>query len=104
MEVIVALVILSFGLLGMAGTTALVVRQISLASVSARQTVAMQTTVERLRALPFDRVTSGADSLDGVGIRWTVEAPGEEWKTIRIVAGASGPAAADTLHYRIIRP
>ncbi|MGW8267745.1 MAG: type IV pilus modification PilV family protein, partial [Longimicrobiales bacterium] len=73
-EVLVAIIILAFGLLGMGGTTALVVRQISLAEVSTERSVALQTTLERLQALPFDSVANGADSVGIFEVRWEVTA------------------------------
>ena len=62
-EVIIAITILAFGLLGMAGTTALVVRQVTLADVATERSAALQTTIESLRALPFDSLAAGSDSV-----------------------------------------
>jgi len=115
-EVIVAIIILTFGLLGMAGTTALVVRQITLADVSTERAVALQTTLERLQALPFDSVASSSDSVGIFGVRWTVISPTNQWKEVTVITTGPGSGRGsggfpmvsnnvpDTFTYRIIRP
>jgi len=115
-EVLVAIIVLTFGLLGMAGTTALVVRQISLAEVSTERSVALQTTLERLQALPFDSVADGADSVGIIGIRWEVTAAFDQWKVVDVITTGPGMGRGsggfpmlvgnvpDTFTYRIIHP
>ena len=115
-EVIIAIIILAVGLLGMAGTTALVVRQISLAEVSTERSVALQTTLERLRALPFDSVVSGTDSVGIFSVQWLVTVPSNQWRVVEVVTTGPGMARGsggfpmlsrsvpDTFTYRIIRP
>lgn len=115
-EVIIAIIILAFGLLGMAGTTGLLVRQITLADVATERTAALQTTLERLKALPFDSVNTGSDSVGIFDVEWAVSTFSNQWKTVRVitrgpgmVSGAGGfPALTasvpDTFNYRIIRP
>ena len=60
-EVIIAIVVLAVGVLGMAGTTAYIVRQITLADVMTERAVALQSVIERLQATPFASVGTGAD-------------------------------------------
>ncbi|MFO8174887.1 MAG: prepilin-type N-terminal cleavage/methylation domain-containing protein [Longimicrobiales bacterium] len=115
-EVIIAIVILAFGLLGMAGTTALVVRQISLAEVATERSAALQTTLERLQALPFDSVSTGSDSVGIFAVDWNVSTFINQWKTVEVVTTGPGMASGsggfpmltaavpDTFNYRIIRP
>ncbi len=115
-EVIVAIVILAFGLLGMAGTTAIVVRQVTLADMATERAAALQATVERLRALPFDSVQSGSRTEGRFSVQWTVLAPRNHYKIIQVVTTGPGLARGtggfpvlagnvkDTLTYRIIRP
>lgn len=115
-EVIIAIVILAFGLLGMAGTTALVVRQISLAEVSTERSVALQTTLERLQAIPFDSVVTGTDSVGIFGVRWQVTAAFDQWKVVDVITTGPGMSRGsggfpmlignvpDTFTYRIIKP
>ncbi len=115
-EVIIAIVILAFGLLGMAGTTALLVRQITLADVATERTAALQTTIERMKALPFDSVATGSGTVGIFSVQWSVTAPSNQWKTVRIITTGPGMASGsggfpmltnnvpDTFTYRIIRP
>lgn len=115
-EVILAIVVLAFGLLGMAGTTALVVRQVSLADIATERSAAVQTTIERLKALPFDSVLSGSDSVGIFNVQWTVVQPDNQWKNVQVVTFGPGMTSSsggfpmltasvpDTVDYRIIRP
>ncbi len=115
-EVLIAIIILAFGLLGMAGTTALVVRQISLADISTDRSMALQTTLERLRAIPFDSVLTGSDSVGIFDVQWTVTTPTNQWKIVEVITTGPGmgtgsggfpmlvTSVPDTFTYRIIRP
>jgi Tfp pilus assembly protein PilV len=115
-EVLVAIIILAFGLLGMAGTTALVVRQITLADISTDRSVAVQTALERLRAIPYDSVKTGSDSVGIFNVAWNVTAPTNQWKVVEIVTTGPGmgrgsggfpmlvTSVPDTFTYRIVRP
>lgn len=118
-EVIIAIMVLAVGLLGMAGTTALVVRQISLAEVTTERTVALQTTLEGLQAIPFDSVVAGSDSVGIFGIRWAVTAHSfgkSEWKVVDVITSGPGLSSVgsgfpmlrgnipDTFTYRIVKP
>ena len=113
-EVILAIVILSVGLLGAAGTTLLLVKQTTMADVATERTVAMQGTIENLRSIPFDSVTSGADSIGVFEVSWTVTSIDRRWKGIEIITTGPGlsvgegfpaiaPSVPDTFSYRIVR-
>ena len=117
-EVIIAIVILAFGLLGMAGTTAVVIRQISLADVATERAAALQTTIERLRAAAWNSLTttlaSGTDSVGIFQVTWTSVSPSGQWAVFEIVtlgpgmdSGGGFPQltsnVADTFTYRILR-
>ena len=58
-EVIVAMLILTVGVLGLAGTTAYIVRQVTLGDLMTERSAAFQTIIDRLQSLPYDSVTSG---------------------------------------------
>jgi len=115
-EVIIAIIVLAFGLLGLAGTTALVVRQVNLAEIAHERSLALQSTIEGLRALPFDSVVAGSDSVGVFQVRWTVVAPSNQWKAIELITIGPGMSTnsggypvllnniPDTFTYRIIRP
>ncbi len=114
-EVIVAIMVLAIGLLGMAGTTAVVVRQVTLADVTGERAAALQSTIERLRALPFDNLDNGSDSVGAFQVSWTVTNPSGRWAAVEIVTTGPGrksleggfpvlnPSVADTFTYRILR-
>ena len=113
-EVIIAIVILAVGLLGLGGTTLVVVKQTTLADVTTERTAALQSTIERLKALPFDSIRSGADSVGAYAIRWDVTDAGQ-WKDLALITEGPGmrrtqglatlyPSVPDTFEYRIIRP
>jgi prepilin-type N-terminal cleavage/methylation domain-containing protein len=113
-EVIVAIVVLAVGLLGMAGTTAVVLRQLTVADLSNQRAMALQTTLERLRAAPFDDVATGSDSVGNFRVNWTVTDE-FQWKDLEIVTTGPGlghssgyqvlsPSVADTFTHRLIRP
>lgn len=114
-EVIIAILILAVGILGLAGTTALSVRQVNMSDVATERSVALQTTVERIRAMDFDSVSTGTDSVGGYDVSWTTTGSGST-KLVEIVwvgpglqsipgsLPVLGPEVADTFTYRIIRP
>ena len=113
-EIIVAMVILTFGVLGLAGTTAYVVRQIALSDLMTERTVAFQTVVDRLQSLPYDSVTSGTDSIGIYAVTWSSTDNGSQNKTVEIVTQGPGmstatgapfndPAVIDTFTFRILR-
>jgi len=110
----VAVVILAVGLLGMAGTTTFVIRQITMANLATERSVALQSTLERLRGIPFDSVRAGSDSVGVFRVDWTVTDQ-NQWKDLEIVTTGPGqssssgypmlsPSVADTFTHRIIRP
>src|SRR5690606_31339345 len=53
-ELIVAVIILAIGVLGLAGTTAFVIRQVTLADVNTERSAALQMVVENLRATSYN--------------------------------------------------
>jgi Tfp pilus assembly protein PilV len=95
-EVIFAIMILAFGLMGMAGTTAMVVRQVTLADLATERSAALQTTIERLQALPFSQLTNGSDTVGIFGVTWTVTDPTGQWASIQIVTTGPGIASSSS--------
>jgi len=71
-EVIIAITMLSVGLLGILGATAATIRVLGESDRMA--TAAFQATerLERLEALACDAATSGTDTQQGVDLAWTV--------------------------------
>jgi Tfp pilus assembly protein PilV len=94
-EVIFAIMILAVGLLGMAGTTALVVKQVTVADLSTERTAAMQSTIEQLKAVPFDQLTDGSDSVGVYEVSWSVRKPSGLWAVVEVVTTGPGMARAE---------
>ena len=112
-EVIIAMVILVIGVLGLAGTTAFVVRQITLADLMTERSAAFQTIVDRLQSLPFDSVSSGTDSVGIFAVTWDAVLDGPQNKVVTIVTVGPGlggttipindPQVTDTFQFRVLR-
>lgn len=113
-EVMVALVILAVGILGLAATTMYAIRQTTFGELTTERAAALQTVIEELRAVDYDSVRSGSDSVGNFSVSWTVTR-GSRSKAVEIVtlgpglrssggAPGLGPAVADTFVYRIIEP
>lgn len=116
-EVIIAIVVLAVGVLGMAGTTALIVRQITLADVMTERSVALQTVIERVQSIPFASVGSGSDSVGVFAVSWSTVAESSQSRLVTVVTLGPGlttspgnafpflgPNVADTFEYRVISP
>lgn len=114
-EVIIAIVILAVGVLGLAGTTAYIVRQVTLADVMTERSTALQSTIERLQAMDYDSVGSGADSVGIFYVKWTSAQESSRSKVVTIITIGPGlqtselnpfPMLAanvpDTFEYRVI--
>lgn len=113
-EVLVALIILTVGVLGLAGTTALAVRQVTLANVTSERSAALQSVIERLRAQPYDDLTDGSATFGRFTTTWAVT-PEQRSTAVEIVTEGPGSGAGtglpglkasvvDTFTYRIMRP
>jgi prepilin-type N-terminal cleavage/methylation domain-containing protein len=112
-EVIVAMMVLTIGVLGLAGTTAYIVRQITLGDLMTERSAAFQTVIDRLQSLPYDQVASGADTIGVFQIRWTATDDGPQNKIIEMITVGPGlggalvptndPQAVDTFSFRVLR-
>lgn len=114
-ETVVAMVILTVGSLGMAGTTMHVVREVAVGKVTTERASATQSVLERVRALPFDSVSTGSQTVGSFVVTWSIPEENVRTKLVRfvsvgpgLVTGDRGPAlvnnATDTLSYRLYRP
>lgn len=113
-EVIIAIVILTIGLLGLAGSTGYLVRTVTLGDLLTERTFASQTIIDRLQSLPYDNVTTGTDTIGVFAVDWEAVDDGPQSKILTVVTlgpglGPSGigtlsPAVADTFVFRILRP
>jgi len=112
-ELLVAMVILTIGLLAFAGTTMFLIRQVTVAHLTTARTMAVQSVVETLRSTPYDNVTSGDDEVGDYLLTWEATVDGST-RAVQIVSvgpgiavGRSGGLSAqsvDTFSYRILQP
>jgi len=114
-EVIIAMIILTVGVLGLAGTTMFIVRQTTLSDLMTERSAAFQTVIDRLQSLPYDSVAGGADSVGIFAVTWTSTANGSQSKTVRIITTGPGmtstsggapfnaPQVVDTFTFRVLR-
>jgi prepilin-type N-terminal cleavage/methylation domain-containing protein len=112
-EVIVAMLILTIGVLGLAGTTAYIVRQVTLGDLMTERSAAFQTIIDRLQSLPYDSVTSGNTTVGVFAISWTSANDGPQNKIVQMITVGPGlggalvptndPVAVDTFTFRVLR-
>jgi len=111
-EVVIAIVILAVGLLGLAGTTVLMIKQTTLADVTSDRAAVLQSAIEQIRSVPYDDVESGSEGSGLYEVAWSVRT-GNRWKDVEVVTTGPGlvsgngfpaisHAVADTFTYRII--
>lgn len=113
-ELVIAMIVLTVGVLGLAGTTAFVVRQVTLADLMTERAAAFQTTIDRIQSLPYETVTSGSGSVGIFAVRWSAVDAGAQNKLVTIVTAGPGldrnaafpmlsANVADTFVFRILR-
>lgn len=117
-ELIMALLLLSVGVMGFATTTFFTSRQLTLAEVTTARAVALQSVMERIRASPYDSLSVGEDTIGPIVVSWTTTDFTAQIKAIRIVTLGPGQvslsetrstlmlssAVADTLIYMVLGP
>lgn len=89
-ELMVALVILTAGLLGLAASTGWVVRQTTFAGAVTDRMAARQSGIEAVRATPIDQVTDGNRTVGRYAVTWTVTETTDDSKTIEVVTEGPG--------------
>ncbi len=113
-----ALIVLAFGVVGLATTTLFITRQLTLAEVTTARANAVRSVMERIHATPYDLIGPGSDSIGSMAISWTVTDVRPQVTTLGIVilgpglASVSGSQStpplssgvADTLIYQVLRP
>ena len=113
-EVVVAIMILTFGVLGLAGTTALMVRQVTLAQMATERAAALQSVLEQLRSTDWESVADGSATVGQVDVTWWIDQDFTQSRVMKVVtvgpgvSTASGipvlrPDVADTFTYRLLR-
>jgi prepilin-type N-terminal cleavage/methylation domain-containing protein len=116
-EILVATVVLTVGVLGMAAGTGWMIRSTTLTRLDTNRAAALQASVEAVRGQAFAQIGSGSASQGEFDVSWSVVESSPNWKRMEFViagpgrvTGSSGTNAeiegsvADTLEYRINRP
>jgi prepilin-type N-terminal cleavage/methylation domain-containing protein len=117
-ELIMSVLVLAFGVVGLATTTLFITRELTIAEVTTIRATATRSVMERLRATPYGSIASGGDTIGPMVVSWTVTATTPQTTTLDIVtlgpgrvsASASGSApmlsgsVADTLLFKVLKP
>ncbi len=82
-ELVVAIVLLTMGMLGLAGVSAAILRQMRVSSHQAVATALAASRFEAFEGKPCAQITAGSASTRGVSESWTVSAVGIRAMTIR---------------------
>ena len=91
-EVVVAMLVLSFGLLAMAASTGYVATQLRSTTWDTQRTLARQQVVEQLKATIFANVTTNTTgvTIGSYTVRWNVTNVGSAQRRVELIT--SGPA------------
>jgi prepilin-type N-terminal cleavage/methylation domain-containing protein len=116
-ELLVAMVILTVGILGMAAGTGWMIRSVDLTRIDTGRAAATQAGIETVKSAPFAGVGTGSVQEGDFTVSWSVLDEAPNWKLMRFVvvgpgraSGTSGAraaistAVADTIEYRVNRP
>ena len=114
LEVVMSMMILTYGVLGLAGTTLNVVRQVHIAEMNTDRAAVVQSVIERVRAESFDTYRSSSDTAGAYTVKWETWAENSRAKGLRVVTTGPGlvsnggpvmiaALAKDTVEYRLVR-
>ena len=113
-EMVVAVVVLTFGMLAMAASTGYMAAEIRNANWNTQRTMAREQVIEKLRAVPFDSVltVSSQQAVGRYNMTWLVTSMGSNLKNVVVIA--NGPAyrpgkgalamVTDSVVIRVARP
>lgn len=114
-EVIVAIVILAVGLMGLAGATTYIVRQVLVSELRTERMLAVQSAIERIRAAGHGELLAGSDTTGDFTVEWTTPSLGSNVQTVQLIsmgpgltsnangAPVLGDQVADTASYSVLR-
>jgi prepilin-type N-terminal cleavage/methylation domain-containing protein len=113
-EIVVALVLFSIGILALSGITAATVRMVSMSGVRTDRALALRSAIEQVKFLPYDSVDFGEDSVGLYSTTWTTLSM-THGKRVHFVMsgpglrrgegpGAVAPTVVDTFVYTIAKP
>lgn len=89
-ELIVALFVLTVGLLGLAASTAWLLRLTMFAGAVTDRTAVRQQVVESIRARPLDDIAAGSRTMGRFTVTWTVTETTDDFRTIEVVTDGPG--------------
>lgn len=89
-ELIVAMMVMSIGVLGLAATTTAFALQVTLGDVKTERAAALQSAVEGLRASDYASVGTGSDSVGRYGVSWSVTDSTGRSKSVRVITDGPG--------------
>lgn len=95
LEVMVAVVVLAVGLMGLAGATTYVLRQVTVSELKTERSLAVQTAVESIRAAGHGEMLTGVDTVGQYIVRWSSEQPNTNLQRVRLVSVGPGLARTD---------
>jgi prepilin-type N-terminal cleavage/methylation domain-containing protein len=115
-EVIVAMVVLTVGLLGLAAGTGWMIRTVQFGQIESARSTALQSAVESVRAAPFASMADGSGTYGEHAVAWTLGGGDQRSRIVQFVVSGPGrerltgagmptvvPNAVDTFTYRIVR-
>ena len=91
-ELMVAVVILSVGVLSMAGTSIWAVRQVTLSWLTTERSVARQSAIETILAGSYANAIGGAGTFGSFDVNWTLTDDAGKFRTLQIVTVGLGKA------------
>ncbi len=107
-EVIIATLLLAMGIVALGWVSGYVATQLNLANVTSERATALQVGLEQVRALNYDSVSAGADTIGRFTVTWTVTTDGRS-KIISMITSGPGlsggrliPVVPDTFIYRVL--
>jgi prepilin-type N-terminal cleavage/methylation domain-containing protein len=115
LELVVAMIVLTVGLLGLAAVTGWVIRNVETARVETARAAALQSAVEGMRAMPFESYADGSTTVGDYTVSWSELGSDGQSRVVNLVLQGPGqvpgsggfpqirPDVSDTLRYRVIR-
>lgn len=113
-EVMVAMIILTVGMLAMAASSGYIAAEINNATWNTQRSMAREQIVEQLKATPFDSVltTTAPQQVGRYSMTWQVAQIGAALKQVQVVASGPGyrmgrgtrSTVVDTIVVSVVRP
>lgn len=110
-EIVMAVLVISFGLLALATTSGYVMAQINSSRLRTERAAAVQQAIEQIHSSPFTDLADGSAAFGRYDINWTTQTVNFALRRVEIVSigpswGPAGlrPAHPDTVRISITRP